>query len=116
MYIFLNISSAYLLFTPIIILEAFKVSSTAVPCDKNSGFDATSTDILLFNFSLIYFSILLHVPIGTVDFTTTNVSLFIVLAILSHASNKYYKFAEPSSLSGVPTANIITSASLYAYL
>lgn len=66
---------------------------------------------------IVYFSIhITCIHIGTVDFTTTMYLYLYVLAILSHASNKYSKFAEPSSLSGVPTANIITSASLYAYL
>ena len=73
--------------TPITILLAFNVSTTAVPCAKNSGFDATSIFTSFFTFSFKNSSILSFVPIGTVDLTTTKQSFSMFSAICSHTLN-----------------------------
>lgn len=67
--------------TPKTTLAGYKVSLTAVPCAKNSGFEAIYTFTLLARFDLIRSSTLLLVPIGTVDLITTTQSFSILSAI-----------------------------------
>lgn len=73
--------SAFLSFTPITTRSGFIKSLTADPSAKNSGLLTTMYLFLFYGivFEFIIFVIIFAVPIGTVDFYTTN-TLFSILS------------------------------------
>ena len=71
-----NFFVAFLLFEPITILSGNLKSRIASTSRKNSGLETTSNNFFLFFFKII-FSILSPVVIGTVDFITIILNLFI---------------------------------------
>ena len=70
-----NLFFALILLHPITILSGNLKSLIASPSRKNSGFETTSNNFFLFFFKII-FSILSLVVIGTVDFVTIILNLF----------------------------------------
>ena len=96
-----KIFSALSLTTPTTNLFGFKVSSTAKPSRKNSGFHAKSA----FGFNSInLLRSLAAVPTGTVDLPTTNPPALTNFAIDSKAELTYVKSAAfPPLTWGVPT-------------
>ena len=111
-YTSLRISSARLEVTPTTSLFGLKVSSTAKPSRRNSGFHANSI------LGLISFKIAAKrsaVPTGTVDLPTTNEpGLACGATPLIEASTKDRSAAKLSFICGVPTQMKCTSQSAIA--
>ena len=100
-YTSLRIFSELSFVTPTTSRFGLRVSSTANPSRKNSGFQARSA----FGFNSInLMRNLVAVPTGTVDFPTTRPPGFTIFAIDSRAEFTYVKSAAfPPLTCGVPT-------------
>ena len=109
-----NFFRTFLLFTPTTILSGNLKSLIASPSLKNSGFEATSNNFFLFFFKII-FSILSLVVIGTVDFVTIILNLFMQCLNSAATLNTYWRLGDPLLFDdGVPTQINIMSEFLTA--
>ena len=96
-----SFASAASLTTPTTNRFGFKVSSTAKPSRKNSGFHARSTAGLR---EISRSRRRWAVPTGTVDFPTTSEPAFAIGAIASSAASTYLRSAASDPVCcGVPT-------------